>query len=66
MLAVTKKQSRIEIRADKDWVDAVAAEAERWQLSVAGYIRLAVAEKMERDHRGDSRPDTPTPPVGGR
>jgi hypothetical protein len=46
-----KKVQRIEVRADAAWVRAVSVEADRWGLSVAAYIRLAVSEKMERDRK---------------
>lgn len=51
-----KKQERVELRAEADWVRRVEAEAERWGLTVSSYIRLAVNEKMERDRRGADEP----------
>jgi hypothetical protein len=58
-VAKKKKGERLEMRVEAAWLDLVAAEAERWGLSVAGYIRLAVNEKMERDRQrpGQDRKD---------
>lgn len=54
-VAKKKKLDRIEIRADAAWARQVEAEAERWGMAVAAYIRLAVNEKMERDRRGEPK-----------
>jgi hypothetical protein len=41
-------RDRIELRADADWIERVAKEAERLGLSLSAYIRLAVNERLER------------------
>lgn len=44
-----KKQARLDLRVEQDWVDRVEAQASRWGLTIAAYIRLAVSEKLEQD-----------------
>ena len=49
-----KKTHRVEIMAEREWVREATRAAERWGLSLSAYIRLAVAEKMERDGKPQS------------
>ena len=46
-----KKLGRIGLRAEASWIEQVIAEAERVGVSLAGYVRMAVNEKMDRDGR---------------
>ncbi len=51
-----KKTGRFEMKAEPDWLARMTAEAERLGLSLAGYARLAMNEKYERDQKRRTEP----------
>jgi hypothetical protein len=48
-----KPSGRIELRAELEWIARVERQAERFGVGLSGYIRLAVAERLERDEATD-------------
>ena len=66
VLMPSKKEGRINMRADQAWIDEVEAEVQSFGLSISAYLRLATNEKMQRDRAARSRcqpskkRDTPT------
>jgi hypothetical protein len=49
-------RERLELRADADWIAQVEAEAGRLGLSLSGYIRLCVQERLDRTPEAKQRP----------
>lgn len=42
-------RTRIDLRAEHDWIVRVQEHADRVGLSLSSYIRLATSERMDRD-----------------
>jgi len=42
-------RDRIDLRATPEWIERVAAQADRFGMNLSAYIRAAVTEKLERD-----------------
>jgi pilus assembly protein TadC len=56
-LMAKRKDNRIELRAEPEFVSRLTKEADRFGLSLSAYLRLAATEKMERDHKPEDQDD---------
>ena len=48
-----RKQSQFNMRVEREWLDRVERQANRFGLTVAAYIRMSASQQLERDESTD-------------